>query len=112
MITVRGEHRAAGVIVRAGRKAQDQSSSLEAAGQAAGIAAPGAWTNRSGKLSGSVSRPRVEVSADSVRLVSDVPYARFVFYGTARQEAEPPQVNLRVLVMQSSRRVASDLVSP
>jgi hypothetical protein len=112
VITVEGDERAQAVILRAGRKAQDQSSSLEAAGESAGIASPGAWTNRSGKLSGSVSRPRVEASADSVRLLSDVPYARFVFYGTARQEAEPPQINLRVLVTQSSRRVASDLVSP
>jgi len=111
-VSVRGEKRAAGVILRAGRKAQDQSSSLESAAQASGAIAPGGWQSQSGELTGSLGEPRVEASADRVVLWDTVPYSRFVFYGTSRQQAQPPRVTVRVLAGAASRKVADDLVSP
>jgi len=111
-VSVEGDERAAAVILRAGRKAQDQSSTLQSAADSPGVAAPGDWTNRTGKLSASLARTIPEAEADRLRLVSDVPYARFVWYGTRRQEARPPQVNEDALVGAVSRRVARDLISP
>ena len=111
-VSVQGEVRAVGVILRAGRKAQDQSSSLEQAGQAAGAIAPGGWQSETGDLTSSLGGPRVEASADRVVLWDTVPYSRFVFYGTSRQSAQPPRVSISVLAGEASREIAHDLVSP
>jgi hypothetical protein len=111
-VIVKGDKRAEAVILRAGRKAQDQSSSLESAGQAAGAISPGGWRTQTGELTGSLGEPRVEATGDRLVLWDTVPYSRFVFYGTSRQKAQPPRVQISVLAGAASRKVAHDLVSP
>jgi hypothetical protein len=110
VITVTGDERAQAVILRAGRRAQDQSGSLAQAGRASNVASHGAWQDRSGELAASVAQEGVQASADELKITSDVPYARFVFYGTRRQAPKPPAVDERALVDQVQRRVARDLV--
>jgi hypothetical protein len=107
-VRVRGVDRATGVILRAGERAGHQASSLRAAEAEARAVDQGPWQNRSGRLTGSLDR--VDADDSGLLVASDVPYARFVFYGTSRQAPRPPEVNDDALVSAVLRNVANDLV--
>jgi hypothetical protein len=109
-VTVEGDERSQAVILRAGRRAQDQERQLAQAGQFARVLGHGAWKDHTGKLTTSVLRPGVDATADTLRLTSDVYYARFVFYGTKHSKARPPRLNTRALTAAVQRLVANNLV--
>jgi hypothetical protein len=106
-VTVRGDEAAEAVILRAGRRAGDQSGSLREASTIDAVQ-KGAWENRTGQLTASLNQTNVE--SDSLEYGSSVPYSRYVFFGTVHQEARPPKVSEDTLVQSVLRRVANDLV--
>lgn len=106
-ITVKGDEAAEAVILRAGRKTNDQSRSLNEAAAAASIQ-KGAWKDDTGRLTASLTGK--EIDADSLKSVSSEPYSRYVFYGTVHQPARPPHVNEDALIQAVTRQVANDLV--
>ena len=59
-----------------------------------------------GKLAAS---PHVRVEGDEVKIVSDVPYARFVFRGTRYMPALPPHVNAGALAQQAATEVGGEV---
>ena len=59
-----------------------------------------------GKLAAS---PRVRVEGDEALIVSDVPYARFVFRGTRHMAARPPTVNTAALAHAAADEVAREV---
>lgn len=106
-IKVTGDERAAAVIARAGRKAADQSGSLNEAATVKAVQ-KGGWQERTGALTSSLNE--TETASDSLKSVSSVPYARYVFYGTVHQRARPPVVSEDALTQAVIQRVANDLV--
>jgi hypothetical protein len=71
------------------RLADDFSQTLQHEGQAAAASITGIPV-RTGRLAAS---PKVgPVTEHSARIVSDTPYAKFIFRGTKHIEARPPQV--------------------
>jgi hypothetical protein len=95
------------VLLRAGHRAVDQTGSLKEASMVH-VVEKGVWEDQSGALSKSLNT--AEVEKDSLKIVSDIPYARYVFYGTSHNTAMPPRVDEDRLVDQVVRRVANDLV--
>jgi hypothetical protein len=60
-----------------------------------------------GKLAGSIT---VRVQGDEAQVISDVPYARFVFRGTRYMSARPPTVNAGALAQQAAQEIASEVI--
>lgn len=106
-VTVKGDEQAEAVILRAGRKSGDQSGSLNEAATVRAVQ-KGDWENKSGALTASLNE--TETDDSSLRSISGVPYARYVFYGTSRQGARPPVVSEDELTQAVIQRVANDLV--
>ena len=59
-----------------------------------------------GKLAAS---PRVRIEGDEALIVSDVPYARFVFRGTRHMPARPPHINTSALARAAADEVAREV---
>ena len=108
-VTVTGDEQAQAVILRAGRRAQDQHAALEQAG-GRNIVGRGAWHDRTGRLTRSIENPDVEATADTLTFSSSVFYAPFVLRGTSKARARPPRINERALIEAVALLVARDLI--
>jgi hypothetical protein len=81
---------AAGMFDRLKQQAtQTAGGAVERAGQEALGTVSGVPVD-TGALASSL---RVESEGTTARIVSDVPYAKYVFYGTRHMEASPPQLD-------------------
>jgi hypothetical protein len=61
-----------------------------------------------GRLAASVRNPTIRSGDWGFALLTDVPYARYVFRGTPTMDARPPQVPATV-GQATARAIASDL---
>lgn len=89
-ITVHGETEAANSLDRMARRTIDQRVPMAGAGRSAARSIRGIPV-ATGRLEASV-RMGVRATSHGYAITSDVPYARFVFHGTRKMRARPPQV--------------------
>jgi hypothetical protein len=89
-IRVDGDERTAARLTRLGLQAMAQAPVMAAQARAAARDI-GGIPRDTGRLEASV-RVGYRADSDGFRVVSNVPYAHFVFGGTSRMAARPPQV--------------------
>jgi hypothetical protein len=98
-------HQATAMLDRISRNAEHVTPALERVGRAGAATVTGIPVD-TGRLAAS---PRARTEGDEVLIVSDVPYARYVFNGTKYVPARPPNVHPEALAKLAGREVSVEV---
>lgn len=106
-ITIQGDRALEHRLAATGSRAHHQEPVLRAQGHAAARAVTGVPVD-TGRLAAGVRSAQVKVGPWGFVLLTDVPYARYVFRGTPTMEARPPVVPASVGA-NTAKAISSDL---
>ena len=106
-LTVQGAEALERKLTATGARARQQTPTLQAQGRRAAAKVTGVPVD-TGTLAAGVRNAQVKAGPWGFVLLTDVPYARYVFRGTASMEARPPQLPTSV-GSDTAQAIAKDL---